>query len=584
MPFEALLSEEKAGVLRFGGARMALVDVKAGFWGLRRQMEALVGRELTDNAIQQAGANGGASFAQALLAQANGETAVDAFRQCVAAYQAAGFGQFEIEVVSWPIGRILVRGQDAFEAWMLQEHGIGADGGACAYTSGVLVGFINALTNRRDIVCIEHSCQAQGAEGCLFELLPAANVERTAVVAFDPDPRRTRDMTQQTQRAEAHELATLLDISQHIASTLELEPLLDVILEQFKDLVAYEGASILALEGDTLQVIAYRGPIPQREALALRFPLAAARANKAVIENRETVIIGDVRADTPMARAFRRAAGERLGSIFDYVRSWMGVPLIARDEVIGMLSLDYGDPNAYTGRHGLLALTFANKVAVAMENARLYAHAEKDATVAERSRLARELHDAVSQTLFSASLIAEVLPQLWEHDIDEGRRRLEELRELTRGALAEMRALLMELRPATLTETSLVDLLRQLAEATRGRSRLPVTLDVAGEGSLPPDVQVAFYRIAQEALHNVTKHAAAAAVSMHLRQAQGYAELIIEDDGRGFDVKQSRPDSLGLGIMRERAAGMGATLNLESEIGAGTTVTVCWQGKETKDG
>jgi two-component system nitrate/nitrite sensor histidine kinase NarX len=262
----------------------------------------------------------------------------------------------------------------------------------------------------------------------------------------------------------------------------------------------------------------------------------------------------------------------------------MGVPLIARDEVIGMLSLDYGEPSAYTGRHGLLALTFANKVAVAMENARLYAHAEEDATVAERSRLARELHDAVSQTLFSASLIAEVLPQLWEHDIDEGRRRLEELRELTRGALAEMRALLMELRPATLTETSLVDLLRQLAEATRGRSRLPVTLDVEGDGSLPPDVQVAFYRIAQEALHNVTKHAAAAAVSMRLRQARGYAELIIEDDGRGFDVRQSRPDSLGLGIMRERAAGMGATLNLESEIGAGTTVTVCWQGKETEDG
>jgi two-component system nitrate/nitrite sensor histidine kinase NarX len=379
-------------------------------------------------------------------------------------------------------------------------------------------------------------------------------------------------------------LATLLDISQHIASTLELEPLLDVILEQFRDLVAYEGASILALEGDTLQVIAYRGPIPQQEALDLRFPLAEARANKAVIENRETVIIGDVRADTPMARAFRRTAGERLGSTFDYVRSWMGVPLIARDETIGMLSLDYSEPNAYTGRHGLLALTFANKVAVAMENARLYAHAEKDATAAERNRLARELHDAVSQTLFSASLIAEVLPQLWEHNIDEGRRRLEELRELTRGALAEMRALLMELRPATLTETSLIDLLRQLAEATRGRSRLPVTLDVEGDRSLPPDVQVAFYRIAQEALHNVTKHAAAGAVSMRLRQAQDTVELIIEDDGRGFDVKQSRPDSLGLGIMRERAAGMGATLNLESEIGAGTTVTVCWQDEETEDG
>jgi signal transduction histidine kinase len=161
---------------------------------------------------------------------------------------------------------------------------------------------------------------------------------------------------------------------------------------------------------------------------------------------------------------------------------------------------------------------------------------------------------------------------------------LEELRQLTRGALAEMRALLLELRPAALTETGLGDLLRQLAEAITGRARVPVTVTVEGQRPLPPDVQVAFYRIAQEALNNVAKHAGASQVTVSLRcfppdvggEQRGGVELCIRDDGRGFELEAISPEHLGLSIMRERAESIGARLSIESQYGCGTDVVVVW--------
>ena len=127
-----------------------------------------------------------------------------------------------------------------------------------------------------------------------------------------------------------------------------------------------------------------------------------------------------------------------------------------------------------------LLVAFADQAAIAIENARLYEEAQQVAASQERSRLARDLHDAVTQTLFSASLIAEVLPALWENDPAEGRQLLGELRQLTRGALAEMRTLLLELRPAALVEANLGDLLRQLAESVSGRTGIPVAVVAGG--------------------------------------------------------------------------------------------------------
>jgi signal transduction histidine kinase len=172
---------------------MVLLDIESSFWGLRRQLEALVGRRLTDSVLQQAGANGGAAFARA-FASANQGGDAQTLRDCVAAYQAAGFGQFEIDVLEWPIGRALVRGTDTFEAWMMRRHEHKTGAPACAYTSGVLVGFVNVLSGRQDVVCIKHACQAQGADACLFELLPDRRAVGTPIIAFDPDPFLSRQL------------------------------------------------------------------------------------------------------------------------------------------------------------------------------------------------------------------------------------------------------------------------------------------------------------------------------------------------------------------------------------------------------
>lgn len=198
------------------------------------------------------------------------------------------------------------------------------------------------------------------------------------------------------------------------------------------------------------------------------------------------------------------------------------------------------------------------------------------AAAEERNRLARDLHDAVTQTLFSASLISEVLPVLWERNENEGRKRLEEVRQLTRGALAEMRTLLLELRPSAIVEAELGQLLRQLAESINGRSRIPVSVEVSGDCPLPNEVKVALYRIAQEALNNIAKHAGASEARVSLHCETGRVTLSVADNGRGYDMAVVRPDSLGLGIMRERARDIGASLTTHSRIDRGTDVSVVW--------
>lgn len=214
-----------------------------------------------------------------------------------------------------------------------------------------------------------------------------------------------------------------------------------------------------------------------------------------------------------------------------------------------------------------------------LDEAMLTQRARQQAAAEERNRLARDLHDAVSQTLFSASLISEVLPRLWQRDEKEGRKRLEEVRQLTRGALAEMRTLLLELRPDSLVEAEIDYLLNQLGESITGRSRVPVTVAVTGRCTVPVEVKVALYRIAQEALNNVAKHAGAKAAKVKLLCRAGRVTLQVSDDGKGFNTRGIPPNSLGLNIMRERAREIGASLSVGSKAGEGTTIKATWNNR-----
>jgi PAS domain S-box-containing protein len=209
---------------------------------------------------------------------------------------------------------------------------------------------------------------------------------------------------------------------------------------------------------------------------------------------------------------------------------------------------------------------------------------ELQAEIEERQRLAQNLHDAVNQSLFSAGLIAEVLPRLWERDQTAARQSLEDLRRLTRGALAEMRALLAELRPSVLTDAELGDLLRLLGNVLAGRMNIPVTVNVTGEGTLPAEVQVALYRLCQEALNNIAKHAGASQVDIDLQHEANAIELNIRDNGCGFDPGQPPPAGhYGLSMMRERAEGVGAELIVSSPPGLGTTIHIRWKESPKKE-
>jgi two-component sensor histidine kinase len=212
----------------------------------------------------------------------------------------------------------------------------------------------------------------------------------------------------------------------------------------------------------------------------------------------------------------------------------LAVPIRVGTDFAGVLAITPPEGEDLDEHDLFIVQTLADQLAVAIQNSRLYERARELAASQERQRLARDLHDAVSQTLFSVSLIAEVLPRIHAKDPAKASQRLEELRLLTRGALAEMRTLLLELRPAALAEANLPDLLRQLSEAVAGRSRIPVTVDAGPCLDLPTDVRIAFYRIAQEALNNIAKHSSAAAASVRLECAD-VVTLTVEDDGVGFD-------------------------------------------------
>jgi len=202
---------------------------------------------------------------------------------------------------------------------------------------------------------------------------------------------------------------------------------------------------------------------------------------------------------------------------------------------------------------------------------------QEAAAAQERQRLARELHDSVSQTLFSATMVAQTLPLLWDKGEVVVKENLGELARLTRGALAEMRTLLNELRPQAIETANLAELLTQLLDAARGRTKAECTLTLEGRDALPTAVQVAVYRVAQEALNNTTKHARARHVEVSVTHTADSLTMSIRDDGRGFQQEQSSSVHFGLGIMRERAEEVGAQVRIESQPGRGTQIVFDWR-------
>ncbi|MEW5868728.1 MAG: two-component regulator propeller domain-containing protein [Chloroflexota bacterium] len=372
----------------------------------------------------------------------------------------------------------------------------------------------------------------------------------------------------------AEQFRVIAEVGRRLTLILDVDELLWQLVRTIQQAFGYYHVGIGLIEGDEVVYQYGAGELWDRPDFVFkpaRLKVGQEGVSGWVAANGEPLLVSDVTHDPRYVWM--------QGST---TRAELTVPILVKGKVIGVLDTQSDQPNAFDETDLVVLQSLAHQAGAAIENAQLYKQSKQLAVMEERSRLARDLHDAVTQTLFSASLVAEALPTAWEKDAEEGKLLLQELRALSRGALAEMRTLLLELRPAALVETRLEDLLRQLGEAAGGREGIPVDLSFEGQAQLPQDVHIALYRIAQEALNNVVKHARANHISIRLCFLEDLDEdlsvlLSISDDGRGFDPTQVPHHRLGLGIMHERAQAIGASLTIQSQPGEGAQVTVSWK-------
>lgn len=1047
-----LFRQEPTGEIQYGGARMVLMDIEAGFWDIRHQMEALIGSRMTSSVLQQAGMNSGSSFARSFVSR-DSENVPVAFQACLQAYQLAGFGQFEMKTMQWPLGKIVVEASETFESWMTAQHKQQVDVPICAYTAGVLAGFINAISNRQDVVCVEHHCRALNAEKCTFELLPAdkagdqavissvsdsmlgrqlnlldilfdrmpmgiaiydreyrlvrfnltwvtlnqkytmarpdqivpgahifdiqpgtedvvipkfervfqgetiqedsarivsrgiesfwdvvltplydgdqvvglmnvstdatermmvlrnlegrvqerteeierrrkaveglwetlrvinssASLDETldfivaqadalnearfvslsmlkgpqgpiqihamrgefpeemlevtmdigegtvgraikerrtiaisnvsevvqapspdaideshqifisersqavldlaaehfqavlaiplmtsrqiygALVYYYPEPREFSEQEielassfaeqaalaienarlHEAEAARQRELKLLLDLSAAANNPLDLDEMLESTMDRLIKLVGASRVGLMLSDRETGELASYMIR-PQRDVsqadmdkmlqacamvaangkplflapdpdqglmepgallplishsqtlgvmgiigaagtrfsdsqlslfqtiadqfstalesarlfhetnrrrhvaeglqdilgvlnnaeslevtlnfiiqkaleltsadagviyhydadqslllieaganLPLEFetiesvPLYQGGAFQAMFDRDPYVLqqIGEHLKDvlqTPQADALNQEMRFWLETIYKNYASYLGIPLIIQGQIYGSLGLYFAQPHQFLQEEIELAVAFGDQTALCIENAQLSVEVSRTAVQDERNRLARDLHDAVTQTLFSASLVAEVLPKLWEMNQEMGQQKLDELRKLTRGALSEMRTLLMELRPSALVDADIEDLFQHLINAFTARSMVAVQFIKEGDEDPPVPVKEVFYRVVQEALNNVAKHAGAQNVEITLSRQPEVFSLTIRDDGCGFDPAAVTQDHLGLGIMEERVRSIGAVLKVDSTPSVGTEIFLRW--------
>ncbi|HEX6268695.1 MAG TPA: GAF domain-containing sensor histidine kinase, partial [Anaerolineales bacterium] len=260
------------------------------------------------------------------------------------------------------------------------------------------------------------------------------------------------------------------------------------------------------------------------------------------------------------------------------VQQVINIPLFAKGRLVGAFNLGTHHARPITPEEISLLSSIGRQIAVAVENARLYDQAEHSAAIAERHRLSRELHDSVTQSLYSVTMYAEAAARLLTTgDTATAAEHLRELRHTAQEALREMRLLIFELRPPALAKVGLAAALQARLDSVELRSGMKTELQVEGEQDreqFPRAAEEELYHIAQEALNNILKHANAQHVWVHLRFSEAETFLAIRDDGVGFTPTAAGNGGLGLASLRERAEKIGASMEIESTSGAGTEIRV----------
>ena len=389
------------------------------------------------------------------------------------------------------------------------------------------------------------------------------------------------------ERRRAEQFRVITEVGRHLASILDIDELLGEIVRLLKETFGYHLITIGLIEpvlseaegGD--QVVFKAGaktdwPEPQFLPAPLKLVLSEAEGvggrgiTAWVAATGEPLLASDV-SQEPRYVVWPDAAE---------TRSELAVPLKTKSGVIGVLNVESDQLNAFDESDVEVLQSLANQAAIAIENARLYEQAQRLAVVEERGRLARELHDSVTQSLYSSTLLAEAGQRLAKAgDMERAQGYLSRLGEITQQALKEMRLLVYQLRPLALSEVGLVGALQHRLDAVERRAGVEARLVVEGQVELPATVEEELYRIAQEALNNALKHAAPTLVTVTIRADGEHVELEVADNGRGFDP-QTVTNNAGIGLtsMHERAQKLGATLDVTSAPGEGTRVRVTLGG------
>jgi PAS domain S-box-containing protein len=377
-----------------------------------------------------------------------------------------------------------------------------------------------------------------------------------------------REMLEERVADRTRELTVLYDVTAVASASLDLDRVMAESLRRVLDVMDSELGFIHLVEDETgqLRLAASLNATPEILANITSILPGSGIAGR-VVQEGAPIVVPSLR-DDPHALPAAQLLSPR--------QAYLGAPMRAKGRVVGVLGVIGRETQQFGVEEVALLASIADQVGVAVDNARLYGQAEQLAVLQERDRLARELHDSVTQSLYSANLMVETARRSAASGQHEQLNSyLARLAEVVQGTLKEMRLLVYELRPPVLVQEGLVAALQKRLDAVEGRAGVDARLLVEGNVAPAPAVEEALYRIIQEALNNALKHSAARSVAVRIEATGDELRLEVTDDGRGFELKDARDrGGMGLVTMRERAEGLQGTFEISSTLGQGTTVRV----------
>jgi signal transduction histidine kinase len=383
------------------------------------------------------------------------------------------------------------------------------------------------------------------------------------------------DLRHAQHNEHTNELKMLLSVTNNLSAAFNIDDLLKVFVSELHNVVPFDSAAIFILDRHkSMRVMLYDGPPSTLVRIGANWALTHHFAQ--VVDARKPVIIPDTRAHTADALVWHDQIRTQLnGHSSNHIVTWLGVPIMAHDEVVGILTLDRSIPNGYTESHIALALAVAQQAGLAIDNARLHAQKLEAVVLAERNRLSRDLHDSVSQAIYSMTLGVRTMESLAGIDVSRVLEPLPHVVNMAEAALSEMRTLIYELRPELLeTEGLLAALKKQIIAMETRHSLMVHAMLLPSEPELSIDTKEMIYRIAVEALHNIIKHARASTVWITLSHSDTAFMLNIRDNGVGFHIDAVPTQHFGLRLMRERIAQIGGKIIISSAPQAGTQIVI----------